>query len=50
MVAVLRQRAKDLIRLILKSQNLNPLAMAWRSIGSDNADLINQLESTCVFI
>lgn len=44
MVTVLCQRAKEFIRIILKSQNLVPIAMAWRSIGSDNADLINQLE------
>lgn len=50
MVTVLCQRAKNSIRLIFKSQNLNPIAMAWRSIGSDNADLINQLEGMCIYI
>lgn len=50
MVTVLRSRAKNSLRFILKSQNLNPLAMAWRSIGSDNADLINQLEGMCIYI
>lgn len=50
MVTVLCQRAKQFIRLVLKSQNFNPIAMAWRSIGSDNADLINQLEGMCIYI
>lgn len=49
MVTVLCQRAKKFIFVLLKSQNLLPIAMAWRSIGTDNADLINQLEGTCIF-
>lgn len=44
MVTASYQRAIKSICVILKSKNLNPLAMAWRSIGTDNADLINQLE------
>lgn len=44
MVTVLRRLVEKVICLANNSQNINPHGMAWRSVGSDNADLINQLE------
>lgn len=47
MVTVLHRLAKKLVHVSKESQISNQIAMAWRSVGTDNADLINQLEGKC---
>lgn len=49
MVTILRRLVKEVLRFSKESRILIPVAMAWRSIGSDNADLINQLEGTFLY-
>lgn len=44
MVTNLRHLSKEIFCINKSLQHLIPLKMAWRSIGNDNADLINQLE------
>lgn len=43
MVTILRRLVKEVVFLLKNSQN--SYRMAWRSVGSDNGDLMNQLES-----
>lgn len=43
MVTVLNRFTKDLFHLTTKFRIFIPITMAWRSIGTDNADLIKQL-------
>lgn len=43
MVNILRRLVKEVVCLVKNSRN--SYRMAWRSVGSDNGDLINQLES-----
>ncbi|XP_055299674.1 protein-L-isoaspartate(D-aspartate) O-methyltransferase [Sitodiplosis mosellana] len=45
MVTILRRLVQEVVYL---TKNFHPLRMAWRSVGSDNADLINQLEDVGV--
>lgn len=48
MVTVLRRLVKEVQQFSKESRIFIPIAMAWRSIGSDNADLINQLEGSFI--
>lgn len=49
MVTVLRRLQKELLHIANESQIFIPIAMAWRSIGKDNADLINQLKGNILY-
>lgn len=48
MVIILRRLVKQTIGIFGKTQNLFKKTMAWRSVGTDNSDLINQLEGKLI--
>lgn len=48
MVIILRRLVKQTICRIGISENWFRKTMAWRSSGTDNADLVNQLEGKLV--